>query len=184
MNAPKPDRMKLVLQEHGNTCGIACAAMISGVSYREACGRLAPPPSSTELCAAFLQRQLAFLKEKGWWPAAQIVLRTVISLEQLDSEIENDVPFKMAVEASQRILFVLAFADGSEPDHSVIWDRDFKDVVFDPGRGIIPVSELFAPSGLQSYSGIRGFTSFCYQPGVPIRTLIKAEFGIPVVKDP
>jgi hypothetical protein len=66
----------------------------------------------------------------------------VIALEQLDSEIENNIPFKIAVEGSQRILFVLAFADGSEPDRSVIWDRDFKDVVFDPGRGIVPVSDL------------------------------------------
>ena len=56
-NALTPDEVSLVLQEHGNTCGIACVAMIAGVSYREACDRLAPPPSSPELAAAYLQRQ-------------------------------------------------------------------------------------------------------------------------------
>lgn len=174
---PIPDAIRLVCQEHADTCGIACIAMITSVSYREACEMLAPPPSKVEFAAAFRDREIAFLKEKGWWPSAQLLLKTVISLEELDSIIDSEERFKKAVENSQRVLLVLAFLDGAKPDHSVIWDRDFKDVVFDPARGEVPISKLFDDAGPQTYSGILGVTSYCYRPKEPIQTLIKTEEG-------
>lgn len=182
---PIPDRIRLVRQEHGDTCGIACVAMIASVSYREAWVRLAPPPAKAEFASAYLNREMAFLKENGWWPSAQLLLNTVISLEELDSIIDSDEKFKKAVENSQRVRLVLAFSDGSKPDHSVIWDRDCKDVVFDPSCGEVPISKLFNDAGLQTYSGTLGLTAFCYQPGQPIQTLIKTEEGfVPPVASP
>jgi hypothetical protein len=138
---------------------------------------LGPPPSKAEFAAAFRDREIAFLKEKGWWPSAQLLLKTVISLEELDSIIESEERFKKAVENSQRVLLILAFSDGAKPDHSVVWDRDFKDVVFDPSRGEVPISELFDEAGPQTYSGTLGFTSYCYRPKELIQTLIKTEEG-------
>ena len=85
-----------------------------------------------------------------------------------------------AVDKSQRARIVLAFADGAKPDHSVVWDRDHGDVVFDPSRGVIQMSELFHDAGLQSYSGTLGMTAYCYQPGWPIQTLIKTEEGVEI----
>jgi hypothetical protein len=137
---PIPDKIRIVRQEHPYTCGIACVAMITSVSYREAWERLAPLPENTEFAAAYHVRETAFLQEKGWWPSAQLQLKTVIGLEELDIEIDRDEPFKNAVEKSQRVRLVLAFLDGTKPDHAVIWDRNHKDVVFDPVRGEVPIS--------------------------------------------
>jgi hypothetical protein len=182
---PIPDKIRLVRQEHDDTCGIACTAMIASVSYREAWERLAPPPTKAEFATAYHEREIAFLKEKGWWPSAQLLLKTVISLEQLDLIIDSDDKFRTVVESSQRVRLILAFSDGAKPDHIVIWDRDCKEVVFDPSRGVVSISKLFNDAGLQTYSGTLGMTSFCYQPGQPIQALIKSELGIvPPVASP
>jgi hypothetical protein len=149
--------------------------MIASVSYREAWEKLAPPPAKVEFAAAYNNREIAFLNEKGWWPSAQLLLKTVISLEGLDAIIDSEERFRKAVENSQRVRLVLAFSDGSKPDHSVIWDRDCKDVVLDPSRGEVPIPNLFNDAGLQTYSGTLGLTAFRYQPGKPIQTLIKTE---------
>ncbi len=117
------------------------------------------------------------MSEKGWWPSAQLLLKTVVSLEELDSIIDSDEQFRKAIENSQRVHIILAFADGVKPDHVVVWDRDHKDVVFDPARGVVPLAELFNAAGPQSYSGSLGLTAFCYQPGQPVRTLVKTEEG-------
>lgn len=175
--SPHPNQMKLVLQEHPDGCGIACAAMIVGVSFREAWERLAPPPTKAESASAYQNRELPFLQEKGWWPSAQLLLKTVIGLEELDSIVESEERFKLVVESSQRLRLVMAFADGAKPDHTVIWDNSHREVIFDPSRGEMPLSELFHNAGLQTYSGTLGFTAFCYQPGQPIQTLIKTEEG-------
>lgn len=124
-----------------------------------------------------MNRELAFLNEKGWWPSAQLVLETVIDLNELDQIIDGEERFKIAVESSHRLRLVLAFADGTKPDHVTIWDRDRKDVVFDPALGVVPISKLFDDHGPQTYSGTLGFTAFRYQPGNPIQTLIKSEIG-------
>jgi hypothetical protein len=174
---PIPDQIRLVRQEHDDACAIACMAMIVSISYREAWGRLAPPPAKAEFATAYLDREIALLNEKGWWPSAQLLLKTVISPEDLDSIIDGDDKFRKAVENSQRVLLVLAFSDGAKPDHSVVWDRDCKDVVFDPSRGEVSIAKLFNDVGLQAYSGIVGLTAFCYQPGQPVQTLIKTEEG-------
>jgi hypothetical protein len=158
--------------------------MIASVSYREAWEKLAPPPAKIELAAAYHNREIAFLNEKGWWPSAQLLLKTVISLEALDAIIDSEENFKKAVENSQRVRLVLAFSDGLKPDHSVIWDRDYKDVVFDPSRGEVPISDLFSNTGLQTYSGTLGLTAFCYQPRQAIQTLIKTEEGFVPPADP
>lgn len=175
--APAPEQIRLVRQRRLDDCGIATAAMIAGVSYSAAWKRLAPPPATVEHAAAYHSREIKFLNQKGWWPSAQLLLKTVVSLEEMDWIIDNEERFKQAVEKSQRARIVLAFADGTKPDHSVIWDRDHQDVVFDPSRGVVPISELFNDAGLQTYSGALGFMAFCYQPGQPIRTLIKQEEG-------
>jgi hypothetical protein len=177
---PVPNAIKLVYQEHPDGCGIASVAMIAGISYREAWERLAPPPVIVEHAAAYNDRERKLLNEIGWWASAQLVLKTVVSLEDMDGEIDREERFKVAVDKSQRARFVLAFADGAKPDHSVVWDRDYQDVVFDPTRGVIPLSDLFNDCGLQTYSGTLGFTAFCYQPGQPIQTLIKTEKGVEI----
>lgn len=56
-------------------------------------------------------------------------------------------------------------------------DHENEELVFDPSRGIIPVDGLFESSGLQTYSGTLGMTSFTYQPGQPIQTWSKTEHG-------
>jgi hypothetical protein len=172
-----PVGIKMVLQEHGDTCGIACAAMIVSVSYQEACASLAPPPSSPESASAYGQREKAFLNAKGWWASAQLALNTAVNLEQLDAMIDEEERFKKTVEGSQRLRLILAFSDASKPDHSVVWDKNHPDQVFDPSRGQISISTLFENVGPQSYSGTLGFTAFSYQPGQPIEALIKTEVG-------
>jgi hypothetical protein len=171
------DEIKLVLQEHADTCGIACIAMIVAVSYEEACANLAPPPSTLESARAYSQRETAFLNTKGWWASAQLVLKTVVCLEDLDAMIATEERFKKTVESSQRLRLILAFSDGSKPDHSVAWDKSYPDQIFDPSRGQIPISTLFEDTGPQSYSGTLGFTAFSYQPGLPIQALIKTDVG-------
>jgi hypothetical protein len=172
---PIPYGIKLVFQEHGDTCGIACIAMIVSVSYEEACTKLAPPPSTLESARVYCQRETAFLNAKGWWASAQLALKTVVSLEDLDVMIDSEERFKQTVEASERLRLILAFSDGSKPDHSVVWDKSYPDQIFDPSRGQIPISTLLKDAGPQSYSGTRGFTAFSYRPGLPIRALIKTE---------
>jgi hypothetical protein len=167
-------KIRFVGQETPDDCAIATAAMIAGVSYREAWDRLAPPPTSD--LAGYQDRETRLLNERGWWPSAQLVLKTVVSLELMDSIIESEEKFNSAVEDSQRLLIVLAFADGAKPDHVVVWDRDHKNVVFDPSRGEIPLSQLFNDAGLQTYSGALGFTAYRYQRGgQTIQTLVKIE---------
>jgi hypothetical protein len=175
MENPIPGKIRLVRQERLDDCGIACVAMIASVSYHEAWDRLAPPPVRTESASAYLERETTFLNEKGWWPSAQLLLKTAIRLEELDSIIDGEERFKNTVENSQRLRLILAFSDGTKPDHAVIWDKDCKDVVFDPSRGEVPISKLFSNAGLQTCSGTLGFTAFCYQPGQPIQALIKKE---------
>jgi hypothetical protein len=181
---PVPNVIKFVYQQHPDACGIASAAMIAGISYGEAWEKLAPPPSKPEHIAAYNTREIKFLNEIGWWPSAQLLLKTVISLENMDSIIDSEEIFKQAVDKSRRARIFLAFADGAKPDHSVVWDRDHQDVVFDPARGVIPMSELFNDAGLQTYSGTLGLTAFCYQPGQPIQALIKTEKGFVVPGQP
>jgi hypothetical protein len=171
----QPDKIQLVRQKHSEGCGIACVAMIASVSYEEAWDKLAPPPVKPESANSYAKRELAFLWEKGWSPSAQLVLRTVINLKELDSIIDEEEGFKSSVERSQRVRLILAFADGAKPDHAVIWDRKHKDIVFDPSRGEVPISELFNDAGPQTYSGTLGFAAFCYQPGQHIQPLVKTE---------
>ena len=175
-----PNPIRLVRQRQLDDCGIATAAMIAGISYSEAWEKLAPPPSTIEHYIAYNIRELKLFNEIGWWAAAQLLLKTVITIENMDEIIESEEIFKDAFEKSQRGRIFLAFADGAKPDHSVVWDRDHRDMVFDPASGIIPISDLFKDAGLQTYGGTFGFTSFCYQPGKPIQTLIKAEKGISI----
>jgi hypothetical protein len=170
-------KLRMVFQGDEDSCGIACAAMITGSPYLEALRRLWPPPVSPEVTAAYSERERAFLHEKGWWESAQLLLTTARDISQIDACIESEDRFQNTVEASQRLRLILAFADGSKPDHSAVWDRNYKNVVLDPARGIIRLTELFENVGAQSYSGVLGFTSFCFQPGQPIQTLIKTEAG-------
>jgi len=172
-----PGRLRLVLQVDAYSCGIACAAMIASTSFQEAWGRLSPPPTNSVTAKTYLNRETTFLNEKGWWSSAQLLLKTVIGLDQLNSIIDSEDNFRHAVENSQRLRLILAFADGTKPDHSVIWDKGQKDVIFDPALGVVPISDIFVDNGLQTYSGTLGFTAFVYQPGVPIQTLIKTENG-------
>jgi hypothetical protein len=168
-----PD-IELVLQEHPDGCGIATVAMITGVSYREAWERLAPSPTQQTL-ADYHARETSFLNEKGWWASSQIVLHTVVGLDGLDAVIDRDPRVKHAAENSHRLRLVMAFADGAKPDHTVVWDRNHKDVVFDPSRGVVHISGLFLPFGEQTYSGTLGMTSFTYQPGQPMQTWVIRE---------
>jgi hypothetical protein len=181
---PVLNPIKLVRQQQSDDCGIATAAMIVGLSYREAWRLLSPPPASPEHAAAYTEREIKLFNEIGWWASAQLVLKTVVSLEDMDWVINGEERFKDAFDKSQRARIVLAFADGAKPDHSVVWDRDHGEVVFDPSRGVIQMSELFNDAGLQSYSGTLGMTAFCYQPGQPIQTLIKTEESVVVAGEP
>jgi hypothetical protein len=137
----------------------------------EALNALAPPPSDSVSAEVYRDREIAFLNGRGWWPSAQLVLNSGIDLDTLDSISEDR--FRIAVENSHRLRIVLAFADGVKPDHTVIWDRDRKEVVFDPALGVVPIAKLFDDHGSQTYSGTLGFTAYKYQPGNPIQTLIK-----------
>ena len=119
---PVPGKIRLVLQERIDDCAIACVAMITSVSYHEVWDRLAPPPVKIEFADAYHNRERAFLQERGLWPSAQLLLETAISLEQLDSIIDSEERFKNTVENSQRLRLILAFSDGTKPDHVVIWD--------------------------------------------------------------
>lgn len=175
IEAPIPDGIKLVLQEHGDTCGIACIAVIVSICYEEACTRLAPPPSNLESACAYSLRETAFLNSKGWWASAQLALKTAVTLTDLDAIIESEEPFKKAVEGSHRLRLILSFSDGSKPDHSVVWDKTHSDKIFDPSRGLIQISTLFDDVGPQSYSGSLGFTAFRYSPRQPVQALIKTE---------
>jgi hypothetical protein len=152
--------------------------MIASVSYREAWSKLAPPPVNQDLGGAYRDRELAFLQEKGWFPSAQLLLKTVIGLAELDLIAESEDRFSVAVENSQRVRLVLAFRDGAKPDHCVMVEKGQTDVVFDRAVGIIPIAKLFDDTGPQSYLGTLGFTAYCYRPGRPILTLIKTEQGV------
>ena len=131
----------------------------------------------TESAVNYNAREQAFLNERGWWTTSQFLLRTVINLGELKSEIERDSNVAKAVESAQRCRLILAFSDGTKPDHSVVWDRSNEDVVFDPARGVIPIPELFADVGLQSYSGTLGIMSYSFQPGQPTEAWIATEKG-------
>ena len=172
-----PSKIQLVRQRSELDCGIATAAMIAGVTYEEAWGPLAPPPATTVTYKTYHERETRFLNEMGWWAASQIVLKTVVDLGQLQQLIDEDDNIKRAFEQSQRVRLVVAFADGAKPDHTVVLDEENEELVFDPSRGIIPVDDLFKASGLQTYSGTLGMTSFTYQPGQPIQTWSKTEHG-------
>ncbi len=173
----EPSEIKLVRQQGQYDCGIATAAMIAGVTYEEAWSRLAPPPSTPATTVAYHKREADFLNEKGWWASSQVVLKTVVPLDHLLQVIRDDANVKQAFENAQRVRLVLAFADGAKPDHTVVGDKGNEEVVYDPSRGIVPVSELFNHAGLQSYSGTLGMTSFSYQPGQPIQAWIITEKG-------
>ena len=170
-----PPPMVLVQQMNTNDCGIASAAMIVSATYVEAWAKLAPPPEDEESLHGYHQRETEFFNEQGWWPSAQLVLKTVVDLEKLDSIIDDEEKFKDAVEQSQRVRLVMAFADGAKPDHVVVFDREQSDVVFDPSRGRVAISVLLDDAGLQTYSGFLGLTAFRYRPAQPIETLIKTE---------
>ncbi len=173
----EPSEITLVRQRSVLDCGIAAAAMIAGATYDEAWSRLAPPPASASTASAYNQRETQFLNEKGWYASAQVALNTVVPLDQLMSVIHNDADVRQAFERAQRARLVLAFADGAKPDHTVVWDSGNEDVVYDPSRGIVRLSELFKNAGLQSYSGTLGMTSHSYQPGQPILAWIVTEQG-------
>jgi hypothetical protein len=116
-----------------------------------------------------------FLNDRGWWVSAQLVLQTVVDLDTLGALIERDAKISEAVKNSNRLRILLAFPDRKKPDHSVIWDKDNKDVVYDPVLGVVPFSQLLKLSGEQSYSEALGFMSFTFSLGKPIQTLISQE---------
>lgn len=171
-----PSKIQLVRQRSELDCGIATAAMIAGVTFNEAWTALAPPPDPATYLA-YHERETRFFNEKGWWAAAQIVLKTIIPLDHLYQLINEDANIKQAFEHSERMRLVVAFADGAKPDHAVVVDDENQKTVFDPSRGMISIDDLFKPSGLQTYSGTLGMTSFVYQPGQPIQTWTKTEHG-------
>jgi hypothetical protein len=70
---PVLNPIKLVRQQQSDDCGIATAAMIVGLSYREAWRLLSPPPASTEHAAAYTEREIKLFNEIGWWASAQLV---------------------------------------------------------------------------------------------------------------
>ena len=170
-----PDRIRLVIQEHTDGCGIACAAMIASVSYIEAWERLAPPPATEQITFTYHDRESTFLIERGWWATAQLLLKTVVSLEEVESMIESEERFRKAVETSHRIRFVVAFLDGSKPDHSVIWDTTCpRTLSSTPPRisfYVIVIRRCWAANVFRYF----GVDSVRYQPGRPIQTLIKTE---------
>jgi hypothetical protein len=167
--------IRFVRQEHADGCSIATAAMVVGASYQETLAAIGIMSTSDESAAIYMPREGKFLNDRGWWVSGQLVLKTVVDLDTLDALIDRDAKMSEAVKNSQRLRIFLAFSDGEKPDHSVIWDKDNKDVVYDPGLGVIPVSQLFNLSGEQSYAGALGFMSFTFSPGKPIQTLISQE---------
>ena len=177
-DALQPETIRLVKQEHRDTCGIACAAMIVGASYREALAHLSPPPSMPSLLEAYGEREERFFQERGWWASAQLLLKTLVDLDTVDAIIEEEKAFREAVEGSQRIRLVVVLPDGTKPDHVVIWDKDLQDRIYDPAVGVVPTSTLFDTVNPYGYKGSIGFTAFCFSPGKPIKTLIKTELGV------
>jgi hypothetical protein len=169
--APDPGEIRLVRQRQGDDCGIATVAMIAGVSYHEAYGRLAPPPSEMGVVGAYHDRETAFLKEKDWWASAQLKFKDAANFERVCRIINKHERLTEIVENSQRVRLVLAFADGEKLNHAVVWDRKHKDEVFDPSRGVISILKLFNDAGRQSYSGVLEFTAFRYSPGQAIEPL-------------
>jgi len=167
--------IKLVRQEDDDGCSIATAAMVAGTSYRETLAAIGTLSTSEESAVIYMAREGKFLNDRGWWVSAQLVLKTVVDLETLHALIERDAKMSEAVKNSPRLRIFLAFPDGKKPDHSVIWDKDNKDVVFDPALGVLPTEQLFKLSGEQRYSGALGFMSFTFSPGMPIQTLIAQE---------
>jgi hypothetical protein len=167
--------IKFVRQEHVDGCSIATAAMVVGASYRETLAAIGIMSTSEESAAIYMPREGKFLNDRGWWVSGQLVLKTVVDLDTLDALIERDAKMSEAVKNSHRLRIFLAFSDGGKPDHSVIWDKDNKDLVYDPGLGVIPVSQLFKLSGEQSYAGALGFMSFTFSPGKAVPTLISQE---------
>jgi hypothetical protein len=167
--------IKLVLQEHADGCSIATAAMVAGTSYRESLAAIDIMSTSEESAAIYMPREGKFFNDRGWWVSAQLVLKTIVDLDTLDALIDRDAKISEAVKNSNRLRIFLGFRDGKKPDHSVIWDKDNKDVVYDPVLGVVPISQLLKLSGEQSYSGALGFMSFTFSPGSPIQTLISQE---------
>src|SRR5580700_1756105 len=111
--------IRLVRQEHPEGCGIATAAMIAGTSYQKAFEKIGVLP--TESAGNYNAREKEFLNERGWWTTSQVLLQTVVSLDELKSIIRRDSNVAKAVETAQRCRLILAFSDGTKPDHSVIW---------------------------------------------------------------
>jgi SEC-C motif-containing protein len=169
--------IKLIRQEHPEGCSIATAAMVAGTSYREAFAAIDIMSTSEESAAIYMPREGKFLNDRGWWVSAQLVLKTVVDLDTLDGLVARDAEISKAVENSHRLRLILAFRDGKKPDHSVIWDKDNKDVIYDPVSGVVPISQLLKLSGKQSYAGALGFMSFTFSPGKPIQALISQENG-------
>ena len=149
--------------------------MIADASYRETFEKIGILPTASAV--NFNAREKEFLNERGWWTTSQVLLKTVISLEELRSVIQRDSKVAKAVENARRCRLILAFSDGTKPDHSVVSDQSDENVVFDPARGVIPISELFADVGLQSYSGTLGIMSYSFQPGQPTEAWIITEEG-------
>lgn len=177
MMGKAPSKIQVVLQRGQYDCGIATAAMIAGATYGEAWNALAPPPVTPATAVDYNDRETRFLNDRGWWASSEVVLTTVSTLEDLRCVIWRDVNLKKALDECQRVRLVVAFADGAKPDHTVVLDDDNDDLVFDPARGIFAEADLFKPFGLQSYSGTLGMTSYCYQPGQPIKAWISIEEG-------
>jgi SEC-C motif len=142
---PVYEPIKLVRQEDIDGCAIATAAMVAGTSYRETLEKIGIMPTSEESAAIYMSREGKFFNDRGWWVSAQLVLKTTVDLDTLDALIERDVKMSKAVKNSQRLRIFLAFSDGKKPDHSVIWDKDNKDVVYDPTLGVVPISHIVAP---------------------------------------
>jgi hypothetical protein len=174
---PVYEPIKLVRQEHVDGCAIATAAMVAGISYRETLAAIGARPTSDESAAIYLTREGKFFNDRGWWVSAQLVLKTTVDLDALDALVERDVKMSKAVKNAQRLRVFLAFSDGKKPDHSVIWDKDNENVVYDPALGVIPISQLLRLPGEQSYAGTLGFMSFTFQPEKPIQTLISQEMS-------
>jgi len=149
--------------------------MVAGTSYRETLAAIGIMSTSEESAAIYMSREGKFFNDRGWWVSAQLVLKTIVDLDTLDAFIERDAKISEAVKNSHRLRIVLAFRDGKKPDHSVIWDKDSKDVVYDPVLGVVPISQLLKLSGEQSYLGALGFMSFTFSPGTPIQTLVSQE---------
>lgn len=172
---PMYQPIRLVHQEHPDGCSIATAAMVAGTSYQETLAAIGSLSISEESAAIYMPREGKFLNDRGWWVSAQLVLKTVVDLDELDALIDRDAKISEAVKNSHRLRIFLAFPDGKKPDHSVIWDKDNKDVVYDPALGVVPISQILKLSGEQRYAGALGFMSFTFSPGKTIPTLISQE---------